>query len=171
VASWRLLLLALLAQAALGGEMHAPHHVVLTPMVRVLAHLLGLLVAVLQGNLLPHLALLLPVLIALVLLVPGLLVIVESVFEMLVHLEMPFESIELGGHGNNLLVVWGFGTPLSLLPEPIILAHGGGHQGLMRILGTPRTVSLCCMMWNFLRATCVRMRKLGHRPGGYAKCR
>jgi hypothetical protein len=40
--------------------------------------------------------------------------------------------IEFGGHGNNLLVVWGFGTPLSLLPEPIILAHGGGHHGLMR---------------------------------------
>jgi hypothetical protein len=100
-------------------------------MVHVLAHLLGLLVTVLWGDLLSHLVLLLPVLIALVLLVPGLLVIVEGIFEMLVHLEMPFESIELGGHGNNLLVVWGFGTPLPLLPEPVILAHGGGHQGLM----------------------------------------
>ncbi len=93
--------------------MHAPCHVVFTPMVRVLAHLLGLLVAVLWGDLLPHLVLLLPILIALVLLVPGLLVIVEGVFKMLVHLEMPFESIELGVHGNNLLVIWGFGTPLS----------------------------------------------------------
>ncbi len=74
-----------------------------------------------------------PVLIALVLLVPGLLVIVEGIFKMLVHLEMPFESIELGGHGNNLLVVWGFGTPLSLLPEPIILVHGGGHQLMSEI--------------------------------------
>jgi hypothetical protein len=34
--------LALLAQAALRGEMHAPCHVVFKPVVRVLAHLLGL---------------------------------------------------------------------------------------------------------------------------------
>jgi hypothetical protein len=41
----------------------------------------------------------------------------------------------LGGHGNNLLVVWRFGAPLHLLLEPIILAHGGGHKGLMSEIG------------------------------------
>jgi hypothetical protein len=97
----------------------------------VLVHLLGLLVAVLGGDLLPRLVLLLPGLILPVLLVPRLHVIVEGVFEILVGLEITFESIDLGGHGNNLLVVRRFGAPLPLLPEPIILAHGGGHEGLV----------------------------------------
>jgi len=34
----------------------------------------------------------------------------------------------LGGHGNNSLVVRRFGAALPLLPEPIILAQGRGHE-------------------------------------------
>ena len=37
----------------------------------------------------------------------------------------------MGGHVDNLLVVRGFGTPLSLLLELIIHAHGGGQMGLI----------------------------------------
>ena len=42
-----------------------------------------------------------------------------------------FEGVDLGSHGNNLLVVRRFGAPLPLLPEPIILAQGRGHEGLV----------------------------------------
>ncbi len=123
---WRLLLLALIAQAALGGEMHAPRHVMFTPVERVLAHLLGLLVVTILGrDLLPHLVLLLPGLVAPVYLAPSLLVIVEGVFEIIVGLKKPF------GHGNNLFVVRRFEVPLSSLTEPIILAQGGCHEGLV----------------------------------------
>jgi len=76
----RLLLLTLIAQTALGGEMHAPRHVMFTPVERVLAHLLGLLVTVLGRDLPPCLVHLLPGLIAPVLFVPHLLVIVEGDF-------------------------------------------------------------------------------------------
>jgi hypothetical protein len=113
-----------MAQAALGGEMHAPRHVMFTPVERVLAHFLGLLVTVLGRDLLPRLVLLLPGLVAPDL-VPSLLVIVEGVFEILVSLKMPF------GHGKNLFVVRRFGAPLSSLTEPIILAQGGCHEGLV----------------------------------------
>ncbi len=61
---WRLLLLALIAQAALGGEMHAPRHVMFTPVERVLAHLLGLLVTIFGRDIYPRLVLLLPDLVA-----------------------------------------------------------------------------------------------------------
>ena len=77
-----------MAQAALRGEMHAPRHVMFTPVERLLAHFLGLLVTVLGRDLLPSLVLLLPGLVAHVLLVPRLLVIVEGVFEILVGLKM-----------------------------------------------------------------------------------
>jgi hypothetical protein len=40
--------------------MHAPRHVMFTPVERVLAHLLGLLVTILGRDLLPRLVLLLP---------------------------------------------------------------------------------------------------------------
>ncbi len=59
------------------------------------------------------------------------LVIFEGVFEILVGLKMPFEGVDLGSHGKNLLVVRRFCAPLPLLPEPIILAQGGGHEGLV----------------------------------------
>ena len=123
---WRLLLLVLIARAALGGEMHAPRHVMFTPVELVLAHLLGLLVVTVLGrDLLPCLVLLLPDLVAPVYLVPSLLVIIEGVFEILVGLKAPFS------HGNNLFTVRRFGAPLSSLPEPIILAQGGCHEGLV----------------------------------------
>jgi hypothetical protein len=109
-----------MAQAALGGEMHAPRHVMFTPVERVLAHFLGLLVTVLGWDLLPRLVLLLPGLVTPDL-VPSLLVIVE----ILVGLKMPF------GHGNNLFVIRRFGAPLFSLTEPIILAQGGCHEGLV----------------------------------------
>ena len=118
---WQLLLLALIAQAALGGEMHAPHHVMFTPVEHVPAHLLGLLVTVLGRDLLPCLVLFLPGLVTPVFLVPPLLVVVEGVFEVLVGLKMPIEGIDLGNHGNNLLAVRRFGAPQPLLPEPIML--------------------------------------------------
>jgi len=54
----------LIAQAALGGEMHAPHHVMFTPVERVLAHLLGLLVTVFGRDIYPCLVLLLSDLVA-----------------------------------------------------------------------------------------------------------
>ena len=121
-----------MTQAALGGEMHAPCHVMFTPVVSVLAHFLGLLVTVLGKDLLPSFVLLLPGLVTPVLLVPRLLgVIIEGVFEILVGLEMSFEGVDLGGHGNNLLVVRRFGAPLPLHPEPIIFAQGGGHESLV----------------------------------------
>ncbi len=47
---------------------------------------------------------------------------------MFVGLELSFEDFDLGGHGDNFLVVGGFGTPLSLLVEPIVLTHGKGHE-------------------------------------------
>ncbi len=47
---------------------------------------------------------------------------------MFVGLELSFEDFDLGGHGDNFLVIGGFGTPLSLLVEPIVLAHGKGHD-------------------------------------------
>ena len=87
------------------------------------------------GRFFSLLVLLLTVPIAPVLLVPHLFVIGEGAFKILVGLEITFEGVDLGGHGNNLLVVWRFGTPLHLLLEPIILAHGGGHKGLMSEIG------------------------------------
>ncbi len=74
--------------------MHAPCHVMFTPVEPVLAHFLGLLVTVLGRDLLPSLVHLLPGLVTPVLLVPRLLVIVEGVFEILVSLKMPFEGID-----------------------------------------------------------------------------
>ena len=105
--------------------MHAPRHVMFTPVERVLSHFLGLLVTVLGRDLLPRLVLLMPGLVAPVYLVLSLLVIVEGVFEILVGLKMPF------GHGKNLFIVRRFGAPLSSLTEPIILAQGGCHEGLV----------------------------------------
>ena len=118
------LLYALQAKAALGGKMHAPSHVVHAPMVSMFAHLLGFLVAVLGRDLLPRLILLLPVLVTPVLLVVRLLVVVEGIFEMFVGLEVFLESFNLGGYGNDLLVVGRPGAPLSLLLEVTELAHG-----------------------------------------------
>jgi len=111
--------------------MHAPRHLMFTPVERVLAHLLGLLVTVLGRDLLPFLILLLPGLVTPVLFVPHLLIIVEGIFEMLVGLKIPFEGVDLSGLGNNLLVVRRFGAPLPLLPEPIILAQSRGHEGFV----------------------------------------
>ncbi len=79
-----------MAQAALGGEMRAPRHVMFTPVERVFAPFLGLLFTVLGRDLLPSLVLLLPGLVAPVLLVPRLLVIVEGIFGILVGLKIPF---------------------------------------------------------------------------------
>ncbi len=106
--------------------MHAPRQVMFTPVDRVLAHLLGLLVVTVLGrDLLPRLVLLLPGLVAPVYLVQSLLVIVEGIYEILVGLKMPF------GYGDNLFVVRRFGAPLYSLPEPIILAQCGCHEGLV----------------------------------------
>ena len=61
---WQLFFLALNAQAALGGEMHAPRHLMFTPVERVLAHLLGLLVTIFGRDIYPRLVLLLPAFVA-----------------------------------------------------------------------------------------------------------
>jgi hypothetical protein len=111
--------------------MHAPSHVVHAPMVTVFAHLLGFLVAILWRDLLPCLILLLPVLVTPVLLVACLLVVVEGIFKMFVSLEVSLESFDLGGHGNDLLVVKRPGASLSLLLEVIELAHGIGHESFI----------------------------------------
>ncbi len=102
--------------------MHAPCHVMFTLVEHVLAHLLGLLAG---RDLLPHLVLLLPGLVAPVYLAPSLLVIVAGFFEVLIGLKKPF------GHGNNLFFVRRFDAPLSSLTEPIILAQCECHEGLM----------------------------------------
>ncbi len=44
-------------------------------------------------------------------------------------------SSNLGGHCHNLLIVWGFGSPLPFRLEEVELAFSHGHQGLVSETG------------------------------------
>jgi hypothetical protein len=115
-----LVFLVLLAQEAVGGLVHGPHHVMFTPVVCVFAHFFLALLTVLQRLFLPGFILLLFLAVVSILLVL-LLVLLVALFlsficnsaEFGVQLELAFECIKGGGHHNNLLVVWGFGSPES----------------------------------------------------------
>ncbi len=120
-----LFLLPLFAQATLRWLVNAPCHMMLAPMVSVLAHLLALLVPGLGKNLLPCLILLLLGLVSSVLLVLhlpfatlslsfALAFALDNISELVIELEMSLESIERSQHGHDLLVTGGFGSPSSL---------------------------------------------------------
>jgi hypothetical protein len=51
--------------------------------------------------------------------------------ELEVQIELAFKCIKGGGYCHNLLVIWGFGSPESLCLEPVVLALGRGHEGLV----------------------------------------
>jgi hypothetical protein len=55
----------------------------------------------------------------------------DNVLKLLVELKVPLESIEHGQYGHNFVIVGGFGSPRPLYLEPIVLAHGRGHEGLV----------------------------------------
>jgi hypothetical protein len=71
------------------------------------------------------------ILLLLGLIVPLFVSFVYNGAELGLKLELTFERIENGGHCHNLLTIWGLGSPESLHLEPVILALGGGHEGLM----------------------------------------
>ncbi len=100
--------------------MHGPRHVMLTPVVRVFAHFFLMLLTVLWWLFLSSFILLLfPLVVSillvllLVLLVALFLYFIRNSAEFGVQLELAFEHVKGGGHHNNLLVVWGFGSPES----------------------------------------------------------
>jgi hypothetical protein len=121
---------------------HAPCHMMLAPMVSVLAHLLALLVSGLGGHLLQCVVLFLLGLVPIFLLILHFLIATFSFFlalsftldnivELIVKLEVSLESIEHTCHGHNLLVVGGFGPPHPPSLEAVALAGGKGHEGLV----------------------------------------
>ncbi len=71
------------------------------------------------------------VLLLLALVVALLVSFVHNEAELGVQFELPFKRVKDGGHCNNLFVVWGLGSPESLCLEPVVLAAGGGHEGLV----------------------------------------
>ncbi len=119
--------------------MDSPRHVVFTPMVRILANLFVMFFTVLWWLFLPSLILFLLVTVERILLVLLLLAFVVALLvsficngaELRVQLELALKSIEGSSHCHNLFFVWGFGSPESLCIEPVILAFGGGHEGLV----------------------------------------
>jgi hypothetical protein len=119
--------------------MDSPHHVVFTPMVRILVNLFFMFFAVLWRLFLPSLILFLLTSVGCILLVLLLLALVVTLLvsficngaELGVQLELTFKHIKGGGHCHNLLVVCGFGSPESLYLEPVILALDRGHEGLI----------------------------------------
>ncbi len=48
-----------------------------------------------------------------------------------VELELPLEGVDLGHHGHNLFIVRRFGSPLTLLLEPVKLGLGSDHKSLV----------------------------------------
>jgi hypothetical protein len=108
------------AQQAVGGLVYPPRHVVLTPLVSVLAHFFFVLLTILRWLFLPGFILLLFPLVVSILLVL-LLVTLIALFlsfipnsaEIGVQLELAFKHIKGSSHCNNLLVIWGFGSPES----------------------------------------------------------
>jgi hypothetical protein len=115
-----LVFLVLLAQEAVGGLVHGPRHVVLTPVVCVFDHFFLALLTNLLWLFLPGFILLLFPSVVNVLLVL-LLVLLDALFlsficnsaEFGVQLELDLERVKGGSHCNNLLVIWRFGSPES----------------------------------------------------------
>ncbi len=115
-----LIFLVLLAQQAVGGLVYHPRHVVFTPVVNALAHFFLALFTVLWWLFLSGFILLLfPLVVSILLfllllpLVALFLSFIHNSSELGVQLELAFERVKGGGHRNNLLVVWGFGSPES----------------------------------------------------------
>ncbi len=115
-----------LAQATFRRLVHAPCHMMLAPMVSVLAHLLALLVSRLGRHLLPCLVLLLLGLVSSVLLVLCLPIAtlflsftlafaLDNIAELVIKLEMSLESIERSQHGHNLLITGGLAPQVPLV--------------------------------------------------------
>ncbi len=110
----------LLAQESVGGLVHGPRHVVLTPVVHVFSHFFLALLSVLWWIFLPGFILLLfslGVSALLVLLFVPLVTLFLSFIcysvESGVQLELALKHNKGGGHHNNLLVFWGFDAPES----------------------------------------------------------
>ncbi len=123
-----LIFLVLLAQEAVGGLVHGPRNVVLTPVVRVFAHFFLMLLTVLRRLFLPGFILLLFPLVVCILLVLLLVPLVTLFLSFIcnsaefgVQLELAFERIKGSGHHNNLLIIWGFCPPESLGFQPVKL--------------------------------------------------
>ncbi len=133
-----LFFLALFASEAVGRLVESPHHVVLTPMVCILANLFLMFFTILWRLFLPSLVLFLLTPdehIVLVLLLLALVVSLPVSFvhngaELGVQLELAFKRVKGGCHHHNLLVVWGLGSQESLCLEPVVLVLGGGHEGV-----------------------------------------
>jgi hypothetical protein len=130
-----LLFLVLFAEAAFGGRVDGPRHVVHTPMVSVLSNFLGMFLSILGRHLLPCFALFLTDLVRCVLLVllrlSSLFLLVNELAELIIKLEVAFESTDGGQHGHDLLVVGQLGTPLAFHFQVVILAHGASHEVLV----------------------------------------
>ncbi len=111
----------------------------LAQMVGVLAHILALFVSVLGGHLLLSLIILLLGLVSSDLVVIRLLIAtfslslalafaLDNISKLVLKLEMFHESIECSQHGNNVLIIRGFGSPSSLSLEVVTLVVGKGHK-------------------------------------------
>jgi hypothetical protein len=112
-----LLFLVLFAQQAVGGLVYHPRHVVFASVVSVLAHFSLVLFTVLWWLFLPGFILLLFPLVVSILLVLLLVPLVALFLSFIcnsvefgVQLELAFEHVKGGGHCNNCLIVWGFGS-------------------------------------------------------------
>jgi hypothetical protein len=133
-----LVFLVLFAQEAVGGLVHGPCHLVLTPVVRAFAHFFLTLLTILWWLFLPGFILLLFLVVESILLVL-LLVLLVALFlsficnsaEFGVQLELAFERVKGGGHCNNLLVVWGFGSSESFGLQPVELELCQCHEGFV----------------------------------------
>jgi hypothetical protein len=115
-----LIFLVLLTQEAVSGLVYHPCHVVFTPVVSVLAYFFLALLTALWWLFLPGFILLLfpsvvsfLLVLLLVLLVTLFLSFICNSAEFGVQLELALECVKGGGHCNNLLVIWGFGSPES----------------------------------------------------------
>jgi hypothetical protein len=134
-----LFFVVLFAQESVSRLVDSPRHVVLTPMVHVLANLFLMFFTVLWWLFLPSLILFLLTLVRCILLVFLLLALVVALLvssvcngaELRVQLELALEHVEGSGHCHNLLVVWGLGLAESFCLEPVKFALGGGHEGLV----------------------------------------
>jgi hypothetical protein len=142
----------LLAQEVVGGVVHGPRHVVLTPVVRVFGHFFLALLTILWRLFLPGFILLLFLLVVSILLVLLLVLLVVLFLSFIcnsdefgVQLELTFERIKGGSHRNNLLVDWKFSSPEYFGLQPVELAFCGHHEGLV-IDGGEFTVKVILML-------------------------
>jgi hypothetical protein len=111
----------------------------LLPLVlRVFAHFFLKLLTVLWRLFLPGFILLLFPLVVSILLVPFPILLIALFLSFIhnsaefgVRLELAFERVKGGGQLNNLLIVWGLGSPESFGLKPIKLVLCGHHEGLV----------------------------------------